>query len=392
MTSALVLGAWLVACTGSEAPPPPPAPSVLLVTLDTTRADALGAYGGPAGLTPHLDGLAAQGVVFDEAIATAPLTAPSHASLLTGRYPFAHGVRNNLHYTLDEGVPTLAEAFAGSGYATAAFVSASVLDARIGLARGFDTYVDDVPDRAETPMAVPSRDGADIVDLAATWFHQQVQQAPHQPVLLWVHLYDAHAPYAPAEPFVDRHPDPYLAEVAELDHHVASLRRAVTGRDPDRDWVTAVIGDHGEGRGDHGEEAHGLFLYRSTLRVPFLLSGPGVPPSLRIDGPVSQVDLPATLAALAGVPFDGGHGHDLREAWSASASPPRPVYAETLVPLESYGLAPLFTVHADPHRAILAPRPEAYDWRADPAEDTPLPGVDAIEAAHAWVAAHPGAG
>ena len=376
-----LLATWL-AC--APAPPPRPPPSVLLVTLDTTRADALGSYGGEPGLTPHLDRLAAEGVVFEEAIATAPLTAPAHASMLTGQYPFDHGVRNNLHYVLDDGVPTLAEAFAAEGWSTAAFVSASVLDARIGLARGFEHYGDDVPDDATAPMAVPSIDGADTVDLASTWFHAQVSEAPAQPVLLWVHLYDAHTPYTPAPSFVDRHPDPYLAEVAELDHHVASLQRALRGRDPDRSWVVAVIGDHGEGRGDHGEATHGLLLYRSTLRVPWLLTGPGVPRGQRVAGPVSQVDVPATLASLAGVPWSGGH--DLSASWS---SPGEPVYAETLVSQESYGLAPMFAVQGDPWKAVLAPRSEGYDWRRDPGEQAPH---TVPTQAAAWLAAHPGAG
>jgi len=391
--------AWLLALacdvpTAPLAPPPtPPSPrGVLLVTLDTTRADALGAYGGPFGLTPHLDRLASEGVVFDEAIATAPLTAPAHASLLTGRYPFAHGVRNNLHYTLRDDVPTLPEAFSEAGWATAAFVSASVLDARIGLDRGFDHYVDDVPDRAPTPMAVPSRDGAEIVDLAATWFHDQVRHHPTQPVFLWVHLYDAHAPYAPAPAFRDRHQDPYLAEIAELDHHVGSLVRALTGRDPARRWTTAVIGDHGEGRGDHGEAAHGLFLYRSTLRVPWLLAGPGVPEGVRMDGPVSQVDLPATIASLAGLTFPAGEGVDLAASFSQPAPSRPPVYAETLVPLESYGLAPMFAVQGDPWKVVFAPRTESWDWRVDPDETRALEEGEPVAAAARWMEAHPGAG
>lgn len=388
-----VLALVAVACGPAEPLPELP-PSVLLVTLDTTRADALGAYGGPPGLTPHLDAMAQRGIVFEEVMATAPLTAPAHASLLTGRYPHHHGLRNNNHYRMRPDIPTLPQAFRDAGFATAGFVSAAVLDRSMGLDRGFDTYVDDVPDQGATPMSVPELDGAALVDLTATWFDRQVTTAADQPVFLWVHLYDAHAPYAPAPAFVARHADPYLAEVAELDSHVASLQRALEGRDPDRRWVVSLIADHGEGRGDHGEAAHGLFLYRSTLRVPWILVGPDVPTQTRVATAASQVDLAATLAGLAGVPWDPADGVDLQSAWSPQPThAPRTLYAETLVPLETYGLAPLFAYQRDPFRVIDAPRAETFQWRDDPAEAHDLGSdTEAVQAARAWRQAHEGAG
>ena len=376
-------------CATADEPPP----HVLLVTLDTTRADALGAYGGPAGLTPHLDALAARGVVVDEAMSVGPLTAPAHGSILTGRYPYRHGLRNNSAYALDEDVPTLAEAFHDAGWQTGAFVSASVLDARVGLARGFDRYADDVPDASDAPAlrsVVPQVDGAEVVADALAWAARRRAVDPDRPIFLWVHLYDAHQPHTPSAEMRARSDDPYLAEVAELDGHVGALLDGL-GVDGSEPWLVSAIGDHGEAFGEHGEVGHGFFVYRTTLRVPWLLAGPGVAAGARFGAPASQVDLAATLAALAGVPWDGigDDGEDLSPDWAGGSLPERSLYGETLAPQEAYGLAPLFVVQRPTERVILAPRTERYAWRTDPDEARDLGGSPATVAD--WLAAHPGA-
>ena len=383
----------LTGCSGE----PPARPNVLLVTLDTTRADALGAYGGPDGLTPHLDGLAARGLVVAEAMSVGPLTAPAHASMMTGRYPFRHGLRNNGAYALDAAVPTLAEAFSAAGYRTGAFVSAAVLTEGVGLARGFDHYADDLPDPShdrEQARQVPQLDGATVVADATAWVGRHMGETPEQPLFLWVHLYDAHQPHTPDARFLDRTTDPYLAEVAELDEHVGALLQTLESLAPGAPWLVSALGDHGEAFGEHGEEGHGFFVYRSTLRVPWLLAGPGVPAGARLAAPASQVDLAETLTTLAGVPWaDGDDGLDLMGLWAEPESaPPRTLYGETLAPLESYGLSPLFVLQHAEDRVILAPRSERYRWRTDPTERDDL-GLDAVSrrASDAWVARHPGA-
>ena len=378
---------------------PPAQPHVLLVTLDTTRADVLGAYGGPSGLTPHLDRLAERGLVVDEAMSVGPLTAPAHATMLTGRYPFRHGLRNNGAYTLDPTVPTLAEAFSAAGYRTGAFVSAAVLTEETGLARGFDHYADDLPDPAqdrEQARQVPQLDGATVIADATAWVGRHMGETPEQPLFVWVHLYDAHQPYTPDARFLDRTTDPYQAEVAELDEHVGALLQTLARLAPGQPWLVSAIGDHGEAFGEHGEEGHGFFVYRSTLRVPWILAGPGVPAGARLTTPASQVDLAETLTTLAGVEWarDTDDGLDLLTLHEdPEAAPPRALYGETLAPLESYGLSPLFVLQHPQDRVILAPRTERYRWPIDPEEAHDL-GVDAStrQASDAWISAHPGAG
>ncbi|MCP4805689.1 MAG: sulfatase-like hydrolase/transferase [Proteobacteria bacterium] len=355
------LVALLLACST------PRPTDVLLVTLDTTRADVTGPYGAIPSPTPALDGLAARGVVADEALAVVPLTLPAHSSILTGAYPDTHGVRSNDGFFLPAEVDTLAELL--PDHASGAFVSAAVLDHSFGLDAGFETYVDAVArDARRGPMAVPSSPAEQTADRASDWLAEQ-----NGPVLLWMHLYDAHLPHEPPEDLLREHGDPYLAEVARADRALGQILDTfrVLGRDP----LVVVVGDHGEGRGDHGEQTHGLFVYRSTMRVPLVIAGPGVEPG-RLDVPVSQVDLVPTILDALGQPVPAVDGRSLWAALGGDELDAVPVFGESLYGQLSFGLAPLRVVEDDTHRYTSAPRPERFAWRTDPQELVDL-GEDA---------------
>ncbi len=365
-----------VGCTSEPAPPPP---DVLLVTLDTTRADALGAYGRVPSPTPALDALAASGVRFDEALSTVPLTLPAHASVLTGRYPDRTGVRANDGFFLAEEAVTLAERLSDAGYRTGAFVSAAVLDAVFGLDQGFGVYADQVSGVSEIG-AVPSVPAEVVAERAHAWIAAEAGRPG--PLLLWVHFYDAHLPHEPDAALLAQAGDAYHAEVARVDRAVGGLLHhlRVTGRDP----LVVVVGDHGEGRGDHGEQTHGLFVYRSTMRVPLIVAGPGVTPGV-VETPVSQVDLTPTLLALAGLDPGEVDGRSLAPALRGAALAPAPVYGESWYPRLGFGLGQLTFRQDDQGRVIEAPRPERYAWRDDPGEERDLGATEAdLVALTAW--------
>lgn len=352
-------GPLLIAALAACRPSPP---NVLLVTLDTTRADAIGAYGASPSVTPNLDDLAARGLVFEEAVATVPLTLPAHTSILSGRYPDDHGVRDNLGYRVPGDVALLAEAFDAAGYDTGAFVGAVVLDATFGLDRGFDVYEDgfDLTTTAADPLVVGQWPADVVRGRAAAWL-----EGRDGPWFLWMHLYDPHRPHTAPEPFASAVADPYAAEVAFADHEVGALLARV---DLDR-TVVAVIADHGEGNGDHGELTHGQQAWRSTLRVPFVLAGPGVPVGRRSEV-VSGVDVAPTLLAAAGLPaLPDAVGVDVR-----GPLPERRVYAETLYPRLQLGLHDLRVLQDDRWRLVEGARAELYAWRDDPGETSDRAG------------------
>jgi len=336
---------------------------VVLVTIDTLRADRVGAYGYAAARTPHIDALARGGSRFDLAFATAPVTLPSHASLMTGRYPAGHGARHN-GIRIDMQTPTLAESFARSGFATGGFVAAFPLDRRFGLIKGFQTYGDSLP-RGPGGRVANERPGRAVVDEALAW------AAAHRAdrVFLWVHLFEPHAPYGnPADPAQAARPVSarYDDDVAEADVQVGRL---VSGLGLDRTQTLFVVaGDHGEAFGEHGEISHSLFVYDTTLRVPLIVAGPGVAAGEVIRRPVSLVDVAPTIAALAGLPpFDADGTRLFDSSVSASVSA-RPLYAETFAPLLDFGWSPLRTIRADGWKYIAAPTPELYDLGKDPGE------------------------
>jgi choline-sulfatase len=341
-------------------------PSVLLVTLDTTRADHVGEYGAVEARTPVLDRLARSGTCWVRALTPAPLTLPAHASILTGLDPPAHGVRDNGTAALPAGLPHLAEALSARGWHTAAFVGSLVLDRRFGLSRGFERYDDRMSAEAQGEYGYPERDAKSVTDAAAGWLAEQARADPRRPVFVWVHYYDAHAPYAPPMPWRGTTAErSYAGEIAYVDHELGRLLEAAPAR-----RLVAVVGDHGEALGEHGERTHGVFLYRASLEVPLVLAGAGVPAGRLVDGPVSTRRLAATLLRLVGADTTVGPPGPPLPGWDGGAGPrdPEPVYSETRLPASVYGWSPLEAITEGRWRLVSAPRPELYDEAADPME------------------------
>lgn len=348
---------------GAGSPPAGPA-SVLLLTLDTTRADALGAFGGREARTPALDALAARGTRWDQAISSTPLTLPAHASLLTGLAPPEHGIEDNGSTVLPRSLPTLAEAFAARGYATAGFVASLILDRRFGLARGFQHYDDRVPGEVPGRSAL-ERDARQMTDAALAWLGRR---PAGKPVFLWVHYYDPHEPYFPAavKPGAGL-AQRYAGEVTAMDREIGRLLAALPGG-AER-WLIAAVGDHGESLGEHGENTHGIFVYHATQHVPLILAGPGVPRGRSIREAAATLRLASTLLRLAdagraAAPF----GAPLPGLPGLPSGPPSPVYLASRYPLTAYGWSPLEGVYDGRFKLIVAPRPELYDLAADPGE------------------------
>jgi len=343
----LVVLAVAAACGGPPAPPGAPAAPrpVLLVTIDTLRADHV-----TESVTPNLAALARDAIVFTQAVTVSPLTLPAHASLLTGEYPVRHGVRDNMIHALPGDVPTYAEAFRRRGYATGAFVSSIVLDARHGLGRGFDVYDDEV---GET-----ERGAADTVARALRWL-----DGARDPYFLWIHLFEPHAPYVAGS---------YAAEVSAADAEIGRLLDRLRRR---RDWpetVVAVTSDHGEMLGEHGEATHGFFLYEAAVRIPWLLRAPGLAPG-RFDDQVRIVDVLPTVAALAW-PAGGEARPAPRDGVDLAPSIARPgtarldAYMETWLPRHQFGWSELAALRTARYKLVRAPRRELYDLERDPQE------------------------
>jgi arylsulfatase A-like enzyme/Tfp pilus assembly protein PilF len=353
---------------------PPASLSVLLVTLDTTRADRLEPYGADDATTPTLLRLAQEGALFERAFASTPVTLPSHASIFTGLDPPAHGVRNNGSHYLDEATITLAEILQSEGFRTAAFVSAAVLDRRFGLAQGFDLYDDDLSSGGpKEPGAIAERSAAATTDAARRWLDQLPEG---ERFFLWVHFFDPHFPYAPPQVFHERFPDrPYDGEIAFVDAELGRLLRHQRLGSLDRVAVV-VIGDHGESLGEHGEPTHGMLAYDSSLRVPWLVRVPGGAAGVRTTEAVGQIDLLPTLLEILGIePPTQIPGRSQASAVRAASSPSRSarsLYAESLVPFYTYGWAKLRAVRSGRWKMIAAPVPELYDLESDPGEITNL--------------------
>jgi choline-sulfatase len=359
-------------CSAERAENPPPE-RLILVTIDTLRADHLGSYGAEEAHTRTLDTVAREGVRFDAAIAPTPLTLPSHASLMTGLDPPGHGVRHNAIYRLDPTLPTLAGRLRERGYATAAVVGALVLDRRFGLDNGFDHYDDDRGDRMSDRVGFAERPADAVVDAALAW----LADAPDR-FFLWVHFYDPHARYDPppgfAAAFARR---PYAGEIAFVDSQLGRLLDAVDHRWPDGRTLVAVTSDHGESLGEHGERTHAYTLYDATQRVPLLLRGPGLPAGRVIAEPVRLVDVAPTLLSRADASaIDGVDGRDLGPLISGGVTTPRAAYSETVATYLDYGWSPVFALRTAGHRYIRAPRPELYDLLSDPGETHNIAALD----------------
>jgi arylsulfatase A-like enzyme/Flp pilus assembly protein TadD len=358
----LALGPISPRSIAEEAPAPPT--SLLLITLDTTRADHLGCYGAADAMTPNLDALAATGVRFDRALSPAPLTAPAHASLMTGLVPRRHGVRDNALYPLAADVPVLAEVLATHGYDTAAAVSAAVLDRGAGLARGFRFYDDTV--------RIGRRSAFNYEERAATQTNAAADArlaGLESPFFLWVHYFDPHRPYVPPPPYDRRFAGrPYDGEIAFMDRALGELLDRVRHRSPRT--LIVVAGDHGESLGDHGEATHGVFLYQSTQRVPLIFSGTGIRRGAIVGQRVGLVDVMPTVLELLGIvsaaDLDGRTLVPLLRGKSTKGAGGYEM--ESWFPQLAYGWAPLRGFVRDELVLVDAPRPELYDLRADPAE------------------------
>src|SRR5512139_1322212 len=277
-------------------------PNVLLITIDTLRADRLGCYGDRDAATPVLDALAARGVRFPDAVAHVPLTLPSHATILTGVTPLKHGVRDNAGFVLGSTLRTLAEQFRAGGYETAAFVSGFPVHHRFGLARGFETYDDRFPQGGDPARPPYVERRADQTIAAVTAWLARRSAEDRRPFFIWLHLFDPHAPYDPPEPYRSRFSArPYDGEVAFADAQIGVLLGRLQQVGQRGQTLVLATSDHGEGLGEHGEPTHGLFIYDSTIRVPLILAGPGVPSGRVVASLARGIDLAPTLLDLAHV-------------------------------------------------------------------------------------------
>ena len=351
-------------------------PNVVLITLDTTRADHLGCYGDRSARTPNLDALARTGVLFEQAASPAPLTLPAHSSIMTGMYPTHHGVRINGNTALGQAQTTIAEVLSEKGYRTGAFIAAFVLDGRWGLNQGFETYDDhfDMKKYKHLDLAGVQRPGNEVMDAALGWLetHQQ------GPFFAWIHLYDPHSPYAPPEPFASdfggRGPAGlYDGEIAFADEQVGRLVSWLRGKGLDRRTVLVAMGDHGEGLGSHGEGNHGYFVYDYAMHVPLIVATPfdelrGV----RVGAQVSAVDVFPTVLDLCGLEaWAGVHGRSLVPLMLRPGTDGGTyAYGESMTPNLQFGWSPLHSLRSPRYKLIDAPRPELYDLSVDHDEAT----------------------
>jgi arylsulfatase A-like enzyme/tetratricopeptide (TPR) repeat protein len=349
-----------------------PGLNVLLITVDTLRADAVGVYGRSGSPTPWIDRLAQNGVRFAHAHAHNVITLPSHANLLTGRLPPDHGVRDNAGFRLPPDTETLATRLKAQGYRTAAFVSAFPLDSRFGLAQGFDVYDDRFTDTGPRPaFLIQERSGDQTVALARQW----LETVGGDPWFCWVHLYEPHYPYEPPEPFASRWPgDPYAGEVAAADAALRPLLEPILSAGSDGRTLVVVTSDHGESLGEHGEATHGIFAYEAALRVPLVVYQPRLFRSRVVDAPAGHVDLLPTVLDALELPLPGGlAGRSLLPAIAgADTVRDAAVYFEALSGSLNRGWAPLFGLVRGGFKYIDLPIPELYDLRADPREQRNL--------------------
>ncbi|MBI1854116.1 MAG: sulfatase-like hydrolase/transferase [Planctomycetes bacterium] len=365
-----------IGCGRSSVPGPS---AVVLITLDTTRPDALGCYGGQGVETPNLDRLAREGVRFECAITPVPLTLPAHTSLLTGSYPTYHGVRTNGTFRLGDDVPTLAERMKARGFATGAVVAVRVLDHSFGLNRGFDRYDDAVDARPSGRLA------NEVTDAAIAWLAHQPRD---RRVFLWAHYYDPHSSYDPPSPYRERFAGSdrrrYDGEVAFMDREIGRLLEAVRGRGPST--LTIAVADHGEAFGEKKETSHGFFIYDTTTRVPLILQAPGfLPAGTSVRALVRTIDVVPTLAAIFDFPIGPEvQGESLLDlALGKGPTTPRSAYIESYLPRLDFGWSELTALRTNTSKFIHAPVCELYDLPSDPDEARNLAKDRADEARRA---------
>ena len=337
--------------------------NVLLITLDTTRADHLPVYGYKNVDTPGLDRLGQSSLIFEDAIAHVPLTLPSHASILTGRLPISHGMRDNEGFVLDPKVATLASILKSKGYATAAFVSAFVLDSRWGLNQGFDSYFDHFNPYREVNRDDIQRKAAETEAEVEKWLPAHKDER----FFCWVHFYDPHDPYDPPEPYASRYAsNRYDGEIAYMDQYVGKLLAKLEELGVSDRTLVIVTGDHGEGLGEHDEPTHGMFLYSTTTQVPLLIRVPGGS-KRRIHGIVRHIDLAPTILDFLGFPAGSDmQGASLIPMINGTEATHRTAYSESLYAQQHYGWSPLKSLTTDRHELIESPKSELFDRRNDP--------------------------
>lgn len=348
-------------------------PNVILITIDTVRADHVGCYGAKNIQTPTLDALGRDGVIFERAISQVPLTWPSHAAILTGLYPFQNGVQDFTGQPLESRFRSVAQAFKQQGYATGAVVSAFVLDRSWGLARGFDFYDDAFsPDQfLHRDLGLVDRRAGESVTRALAW----LKKNPRRPFFFWLHLYDPHSPYDPPEPFHSEYQNHlYDGEIAYADHELGRMIAWLKQNQLYNQCLIVFLSDHGESLGEHGEHEHGFFVYNPTVHIPLIVkppAGSGIQPG-RVSRPVETVAVAPTLVQVAGI-------HDAIEKqfpaaglFKARIAEPDESYSETFYPFSSFGWSPLHAIETSRYHYIDAPIPELYDLAADPEEKNNL--------------------
>ncbi len=341
--------------------------NILLITLDTVRADRLPAYGYTGLLAPNLDRLAQESFLFEDAIAQVPLTLPSHICMLTGRLPIGHGVRDNAGYFLDQKETTLAEVLKEAGYSTSAFVSAAVLESRWRIDQGFDLYDDYF--QAGLSHEIDIGEIQRLAGETEVEVERWLEDHKREKFFTWVHFYDPHDPYDPPEPFKTRYSsDPYNGEIAYVDEIIGKLLKKLETLQLKDRTIIVLTADHGESLGEHNEATHAVFLYRTTLHVPLMIYIPGTK-SARISGTVSHIDLAPTILELLGLEnMERMHGMSLLGKMNGTEKAERSAYSESLFAELHYGWSPLKSITTNEYRYIRSPRAELYDMRTDDAE------------------------
>ena len=349
--------------------------NVILISIDTCRADYLGCYGYKGKTTPNIDAVAKEAVLFNHTLTPVPLTLPAHASMLTGTIPPYHGVHYNIGYRLEESNLTVAEVLRQNSYTTGAIISSFVLDAQFGLAQGFNSYNDRFIEPVESVYRSERR-ADEVSRFACSWLEKHRKE----PFFLFVHYYDPHAPYLPPEPFASEFADNlYAGEIAYTDYYIGQVIKKLKDLNLYESTLLIITSDHGESLFEHSEKEHGYFIYQSTVHVPLIIKVPGGPKGKTVNEAVGLIDIAPTICSMLGITppstvqgtdlscFLGKKGKDTKNE--------RYIYCESLLPTQ-YGCSPLFGVVNDRWKYVQAPTPELYDLNKDPDEKANLADKD----------------
>jgi arylsulfatase A-like enzyme/Tfp pilus assembly protein PilF len=357
-------------------PARPEHPNLLLITIDTLRADRVGAYGARTGATPSLDALASAGVRFDRAHTAVPLTGPSHATIMTGQYPPVHGVRGNVVFSLGSRYPTLATILKQQGYQTAAFVGAYPVAAAFGFGQGFDLFDEEFHESSADEQGA-ERPAGEVAGTAIRWL-QSGDRDRGAPFFVWTHFYDPHAPYAPPAPYTQSFAGrPYDGEIAYADAQIGRVLDALRQSGRDKNTVVIVLADHGEGLGDHRELTHAVLIYESTMRIPFIISGAGIPAGRVVSTRVGAIDVVPTAMRLLGLEGDRQLlGRDLTPLIEGRSLEERPLYLESLFGRLNCRWATLRGWVNGDWKLITGAIPELYNIADDPAEQHDLAAAE----------------